>query len=77
MKNVIGVAAEYNPFHLGHALQIEKSKEMLPGAAVICVMSGDFVQRGEAAIYSKFARACRCHGASVPRRGLPEAWSLF
>ncbi len=57
MKNIIGVAAEYNPFHLGHALQIEKSKEMLPGAAVICVMSGDFVQRGEAAIFPKHLRA--------------------
>lgn len=57
MKNVIGVAAEYNPFHLGHALQIEKSKEMLPDTAVVCVMSGDFVQRGEAAIFPKHLRA--------------------
>ena len=31
MKNVIGVAAEYNPFHLGHALQLEKSREKLEG----------------------------------------------
>lgn len=57
MKNVIGVAAEYNPFHLGHALQLEKSRENLEGAAVICVMSGDFVQRGEAAIFPKHLRA--------------------
>ena len=57
MKNIIGVAAEYNPFHLGHALQLEKSKEILPDAAVICVMSGDFVQRGDAAIFPKHLRA--------------------
>ncbi len=57
MKNVIGVAAEYNPFHLGHALQLERSRKKLPDAAVICVMSGDFVQRGEAAIFPKHLRA--------------------
>lgn len=57
MKNVIGVAAEYNPFHLGHALQLEQSREKLEDAAVICVMSGDFVQRGEAAIFLKHLRA--------------------
>ncbi len=77
MRNVIGVAAEYNPFHLGHALQLEKSKALLPGAAVVCVMSGDFVQRGEAAIFPKHLRAesaVKC-GADLVLE-LPLPWSL-
>ena len=54
----IGIVAEYNPFHLGHAWQIRESRRILERTggetAVIAVMSGDFVQRGEAA-----ARALR------------------
>ena len=77
MKNVIGVAAEYNPFHLGHALQLEKSKALLPDSAVVCVMSGDFVQRGEAAIFPKHLRAeaaVQC-GADLVLE-LPLPWCL-
>ena len=46
---------EYNPFHNGHAYHIAETKENCD--AVICVMSGDFVQRGEAALCSKHLRA--------------------
>ena len=57
----IGIVAEYNPFHLGHAWQIRESRRILERTggetAVIAVMSGDFVQRGEAAAFSKYARA--------------------
>ena len=53
----IGIVAEYNPFHLGHALQIHETRRIVETegeeAAVIAVMSGDFVQRGEAAVFSK------------------------
>ncbi len=50
------IASEYNPFHNGHKYHIEKTKEY--GAeAVICVMSGNFVQRGEIAIAEKHLRA--------------------
>ncbi len=53
-----GIIAEYNPFHNGHLLQIEHTRRALgEDTAIVCCMSGDFVQRGEAAIYSKFARA--------------------
>lgn len=56
--NVIGIIAEYNPFHLGHEYQIRKSREILgEDSAVIAIMSGDFVQRGDVAIYDKFTRA--------------------
>ena len=46
----IGIVAEYNPFHLGHALQIRESRRRAQSegeeTALIAVMSGDFVQRG-------------------------------
>jgi len=55
---VLGIVAEYNPFHKGHSLHIAESKKAIShDTAVVCVMSGDFVQRGEAAVFSKYARA--------------------
>lgn len=48
---VVGIIAEYNPFHNGHALLIEKAR--LGGAThIVAVMSGNYVQRGEPAIFS-------------------------
>jgi predicted nucleotidyltransferase len=53
---VAGIIAEYNPFHLGHAYQLEQTKRA--GAShTVAVMSGNFVQRGEPAIALKHARA--------------------
>lgn len=78
MRNVIGIVAEYNPFHNGHALHLEQTRAMFGAESpVVCVMSGDFVQRGTAAVYSKFARAeaaVRC-GADLVLE-LPLPWSL-
>lgn len=55
---VVGIIAEYNPFHLGHAYQIRKARELFgEETAIVAVMSGDFVQRGEPAIVSKWVRA--------------------
>lgn len=54
MQNV-GIIAEFNPFHLGHEYLIKQAKK--DSNNVICVMSGNFVQRGDTAIISKFARA--------------------
>ena len=75
---VIGVICEYNPFHNGHAWHLRRSRELLhEDSTVICVMSGDFVQRGEAAAFSKFARAeaaCRC-GADLVIE-LPLPWAI-
>ncbi len=51
-----GIIAEYNPFHLGHARHLRQTRE-LTGLPVVCAMSGSFVQRGEAAVLWKFARA--------------------
>ena len=51
-----GIIAEYNPFHGGHQYHIEKAKERTDSQYCVAVMSGDFVQRGEPAIFSKYLR---------------------
>ena len=57
--NVIGVVGEFNPFHLGHFQHFVQSREQLGGdeAPIVCVMSGDFIQRGGPAVFDKHARA--------------------
>ena len=76
--NICGIVCEYNPFHKGHLYQLEESKRRLGEETVtVGVMSGDYVQRGEPAIFSKFARAeaaCRCGVNLVVE--LPLPWSL-
>ena len=54
---IVGLIAEYNPFHNGHQYHIEKAKEITSADAVIVVMSGNFVQRGTPAIMPKHLRA--------------------
>ena len=51
-----GIIAEYNPFHSGHEFHIKKAKELTGSDCCVVVMSGDFVQRGEPAVYSKYIR---------------------
>lgn len=50
----IGVIVEYNPFHNGHLYHLNKVKEMYPSHIVIAIMSGNFVQRGDVSILSKW-----------------------
>ena len=45
------VVAEYNPMHSGHIYYLDKTREISGADFVVAVMSGDFTQRGEAAIY--------------------------
>lgn len=54
---VLGVVAEFNPFHQGHLYFIKEIKKQNNINFVICVMSGNFVQRGTPAICNKWARA--------------------
>jgi len=54
---VLGIIAEYNPFHLGHMHHLNESKRLTGSTHSIAVMSGNFVQRGEPAIVDKWARA--------------------
>jgi predicted nucleotidyltransferase len=53
----VGIIVEYNPFHNGHLHHLEQAKQVAEADAVVAVMSGDFLQRGEPAIVSKWARA--------------------
>ncbi len=54
---VVGVVAEYNPFHKGHAYHIQKAKELTGSDYCIVVMSGDYTQRGVPAMIDKYSRA--------------------
>lgn len=54
--NVLGIIAEYNPFHQGHAYQIQTLKEKTQADYVIAAMSGNFVQRGAPAMLDKYSR---------------------
>ncbi|MBW9212288.1 MULTISPECIES: nucleotidyltransferase family protein [Terrabacteria group] len=51
-----GIVVEYNPFHFGHLYQIQKIKKELQVDAIIVVISGNFVQRGEPALLDKWTR---------------------
>ena len=56
---VFGIICEYNPFHRGHKWQIDELRRLAgeEECAVVCAMSGDFVQRGDFAIERAHARA--------------------
>lgn len=54
---VVGLVVEYNPFHFGHLYHLKKAKEISGATHVVCIMSGNFMQRGEPAIVNKWARA--------------------
>ena len=53
---VNGIVAEYNPFHNGHAYQLQHAKEANDANYTIIVMSGNFMQRGAPALLDKFTR---------------------
>lgn len=74
---VAGVIAEYNPFHRGHAWQLEALRRLLGGdTAVVVCMSGNFVQRGEFAILAKHPRAeTAVRGGADLVLELPTPWS--
>lgn len=73
---VVGIIAEYNPFHNGHAYQIKKAKELSGADYVIVAMSGNFVQRGAPAIVDKFSRTAMAlqNGADLVIE-LPVLWA--
>jgi len=53
---IAAVICEYNPFHNGHKYQLDTIRKKLKVDYIVCLMSGDYVQRGEPAIYSKEVR---------------------
>jgi len=74
----VGIICEYNPFHLGHAKQIRMIHDQYSSdCGIICLMSGNFVQRGMPAIFDKSlrARAALLAGADLILE-LPVTYSL-
>lgn len=73
---IIGIIAEYNPFHNGHAYQINEIKKRTGADYVVIALSGDFVQRGTPAIIDKYARTkmALCSGADLILE-LPALWA--
>lgn len=72
----VGIIAEYNPFHNGHAYQIQKAKELSGADYAVVAMSGNFVQRGAPAIINKFDRAAAAlqNGADLVFE-IPALWA--
>lgn len=54
---ICAIICEYNPFHNGHLYHLNTARKLSGADAIVCVMSGNFVQRGEAAIMDKYTRA--------------------
>lgn len=73
---ITGIIAEYNPFHNGHAKQIDIIRQN-GGTHIVAVMSGSFVQRGDIACFSKWqrARAALLNGVDLVAE-LPVQYSL-
>ena len=55
--SIIGIIAEYNPLHKGHLYHLQEAKKRTAAQGVVCVLSGNFLQRGEPALVNKWARA--------------------
>lgn len=77
MSRVLGIIAEYNPFHNGHLYHIAKSKQETGAQYVVAVISGNFVQRGNTSIVNKWtkARMALLNGADLVIE-LPTVYSI-
>ena len=74
---IVGIVAEYDPFHNGHAWQLAEARRLSGADAAAAVMSGFFTQRGAPACLSPFDRAgCALRGGADLITLLPAAWSL-
>lgn len=73
-----GIISEYNPFHRGHAWQLGELRRRLGAdTAVVCAMSGNFVQRGDFAILRAHARAeAAVRGGADLVLELPLPWAI-
>ena len=57
MSKVLGIIAEYNPFHNGHLYHLENSKAKSEADYVVAVITGNFTQRGDTSIVNKWDKA--------------------
>lgn len=74
---IIGIVAEYNPFHTGHAWHIQQTRRLFcEETAVVAVMSGNWVQRGECAVTDKWTRTEMALAGGVDLvLELPTVWA--
>jgi len=77
VSRVIGVVAEYNPFHNGHYYHLQATKEITGAEYCVAVISGNFTQRGDTSIVNKWAKAYMaiCGGADLVIE-LPTVYSI-
>ena len=57
---IIGIIAEYNPFHLGHRYQIEQIKKIYPNSLIIAIISTHYTERGDISIINKWNKTKIC-----------------
>ena len=57
MSRILGIISEYNPFHNGHLYQLQKSKKLVNPDYSVCIMSGNFSQRGVPSLVDKWSKA--------------------
>ena len=75
--NVVGIVAEYNPFHAGHAFHLAETRRRLGACTAVAVMSGNFVQRGECAVLDKWSRVrLALEGGVDLVLELPTVWAV-
>lgn len=55
--SITGIICEYNPLHWGHKKQLDAVRATDPSGGIVCLMSGNFVQRGAPAVFDKLVRA--------------------
>ncbi len=72
---ICAIICEFNPFHNGHLYQLQQAKALSQADLLLCIMSGNFVQRGEAGIMNKYTRAK--HAVMAGADAVIELPSLF
>ena len=73
----VGIISEYNPFHRGHARHLAQTRRLAGDGAVVCVLSGCWVQRGECALTDKWTRAeMALRGGADLVLELPTPWAV-
>lgn len=59
-NKTLTIISEYNPLHIGHKYHIEQSKKLTNCDYTVCILSGNFVQRGEPSIINKWEKTKTC-----------------
>jgi len=57
MSKILGIISEYNPFHNGHLYQLQESQNIVNPDYTVCIMNGNFMQRGNTSLINKWAKA--------------------